>query len=96
MPPKKANTKAKATPAKAAVAAEPPATVTTAKGKEIETTAAAGRPRRAPAAVEKPAPKAKKPAPPKKAITVKKAEPKPSSTTNSESCVSYHRLLTNP
>lgn len=48
MPPKKGNAKAKATPAKAAAAAaESPATITTAKGKEIEATAAAGRPRRA-------------------------------------------------
>ena len=93
MPPKKANTKAKATPAKAAVAAEPPATVTTAKGKEIETTAAAGRPRRASAAAEKPAPKVKKTAPVKKAATTKKAESKPSTTKTSEFSVLYHLMV---
>lgn len=68
MPPKKANTKAKATPAKAAAVAEPPATITTSRGKEIETTAAAGRPRRAStASADTPAPKVKKTAPAKKA-----------------------------
>ncbi|KAK5135091.1 hypothetical protein LTR08_005616 [Meristemomyces frigidus] len=45
MPPKKG--KAKATPAKAKAAPEPPATITNNRGKEIETTAATARPRRA-------------------------------------------------
>lgn len=58
MPPKKAANKAKATPSKAsAPAAEAPSTVTNSKGKEIETTAAAGRTRRA-AALESPTKKA--------------------------------------
>ena len=42
MPPKKS----KRTPVKAAPQPDPPASVTTRRGKEIETTAALGRPRR--------------------------------------------------
>ena len=70
MPPKKANTKAKATPAKgkAVAVAEPPTTVTNSRGKEFETTAAAARPRRASiASADTPAPTVKKAAPAKKA-----------------------------
>ena len=70
MPPKKA-TKAKATPAK------PAATVTTLRGREIETTAAAGRPHRASvASVGTPAV-----AKVKKAAPAKKAAPKAKATT---------------
>ena len=78
MPPKKANAKAKATPAKmaAAAAAEPPATVTTAKGKKYETTAAAGRPRRATTTVDT---SPIKQAPAKKAATAKAPAKKASS-----------------
>lgn len=60
MPPKKAKPGAKATPAQAK-AEDAPATVTNAKGKEFETTAAAGRPRRASHAAEAAAPVTKAP-----------------------------------
>ena len=88
MPPKKANTKAKATPARAAAPADPGLTVTNAKGKEIETTAAAGRPRRTSGVVDAPAPRAKKAATTKaasakKAALAKKAETKPATGTTS-------------
>jgi hypothetical protein len=97
MPPKKANTKAKATPAKgkAAAVAEPPATVTNSRGKEFETTAAAARPRRAStASVDTPAPTVKKAAPAKKAAP--KAAPKATkATTTSMYRVSVLLICTN-
>ena len=90
MPPKKASTKAKATPAKAAAVAEPPATITTSRGKEIETTAAAVRPRRASiASVDTPAPKVKKTGP------AKKAAPKATKATTSMSLPSRCWLFAN-
>ncbi|KAK3702931.1 hypothetical protein LTR37_014780 [Vermiconidia calcicola] len=73
MPPKKAANKAKSTPSKAsAPAAEAPSTVTNSKGKEFETTAAAGRTRRAAA-----------PDTPTKKAQAKKAASKTATTTSS-------------
>jgi hypothetical protein len=76
MPPKKAATKAKATPAKAAATSDPPPTVTSSKGKVYETSAAAGRPRRATAAPESPVPVKKAAAKKGTATVAKKAAPK--------------------
>ena len=82
MPPKKANAKAKPTAA-AAAATEVPDFITNKKGKEIETTAAAGRARRATAAPNPPASNPVKKAPAKKAAPgAQKAATKASATTS--------------